>query len=669
MKSSVTCEMWCDALSVCGRVLIAGLFYLCASNFSAAADSASWQLLANNGSYSQAVAMALKDPTDPLTQLINQADKLKLSSQPKWRVLLHYEKKRNGYLSQVDASYFFMDDNGKSDPTAELNSTLAAMFSMKAKEPMRLTVYCRFVARRSWLFKMLPDAERLIPAQECPEIERFTQYLQAHTLTLVFPAAHPNSPSSAFGHTLIRIDKKDQTPETRLLNMSINFAAEVLPGVSSMAYAVKGLSGGFQGKYRLLPYHIKLREYAQIENRDTWEYKLKLTQQQVDQILLHSYEMLITHYDYYFLSENCSYHLLSLLNVAFPEDSLLDDFNWWTIPIDTIKLLRQRGLIEDGVFIPSTIKTLRARRDALPAEDRKLALSAWKNGLASIDKQLTTLSIERQAAVLDVLSDYSRYERLKSDPSALAMNDNERNILSRRSKLSVTTTEPKVTAPLAAPELGHETARLSTRWVNRQSAANQLEVGFRPAYHDFRDPSSSYGSNAAIDFFNIVAAHDLESDDYFLRTLRLISIESIEPRGEFFKPISWHTRLEWERPSAQARHKFTFNVGAGGTWTWGSRAPLAFALLESDFINEGSQTFLQLGASTGIHWEPVDGLRIGVEADFRQRLDESTYTTNAEVWTSIAIGKQFALVADATQNRRRQEATKREASLELRYYF
>ena len=669
MKSTAPCAPWCNAGSLYYCLLrITGLLIFCTPAFGSAIN-ASWQTLANNGSYRQAVEQALTISSNPLAQLLNQAEASELSNLPMWRALLHYEKNGKGHQSQVDASYFFMDDNGKNDPAAELQSTLAAMFSTTAKKPMRLTAYCRFVARRSWLFDMLPDAKDLIPQQECPEIERFTQYLQAHTLTLVFPAAHPNSPSSAFGHTLIRIDKKDQSPETRLLNMSINFAAEVPPEVSSMAYAVNGLSGGFQGKYRLLPYHIKLREYAQIENRDTWEYELKLTQPQVDQILLHSYEMLISYYDYYFLSENCSYHLLSLLNVAFAEDSLLDDFNWWTIPIDTIKLLRQRGLINDGVFIPSTIKTLRSRREALPAADRKLALSGWKDGLTSIDKQLTTLSTERQAAVLDVISDYNRYERLKSDPSASAMNDKERSVLSRRSKLSVTTLEPDTPATLAAPELGHETARLSTRWVQRRSAADQLEFGFRPAYHDYRDPSHAYGSNAAIDFFNIVAAQDLDTKDYFLRLLRLISIESIEPRGEFFKPISWHTRLDWERPSSSARHRFTFNVGAGGTWAWGPRAPLAFALLESDLINEGAHTFMQLGASTGIHWEPSAGFRLGVEADFRRRLDENVHTTVTQAWTSIALGRQFSLVLDTTQERRRNQPLQREASVELRYYF
>ncbi len=661
--------LWLRVILTNGGWLTTALLILCAPVYSAADTRPSWQQLVDDGAYSQAVARVSGETTNPLSQLIRQAHVLELSSHPMWRALLHYEKQGNGYKSQVDASYFFMDDNGKSDPAAELDSTLAAMFSTTVKKPMRLTAYCRFVARRSWLFTLLPSAKDLVPAQECPEIERFTQYLQAHTLTLVFPAAHPNSPSSAFGHTLIRIDKKDQAPETRLLNMSINFAAEVPPEVSSMAYALKGLSGGFQGKYRLLPYHIKLREYAQIENRDTWEYQLKLTQQQVDQILLHSYEMLISYYDYFFLSENCSYHLLSLLNVAFADDSLLEAFNWWTIPVDTIKLLRKRDLIDEGIFVPSTIKTLRARRQLLPQDDRKLALKGWRDELASIDTELSALSAQRQAAVLDLLSDYNRYERLKADPGASAMSRKERAVLSRRSKLSITTPEPVVETSQAAPELGHETTRASIRLVNRQANANHLEIGFRPAYHDFKDPSKAYGNNAAIDFFNVVAARNLETDENFLRLLRLISIESIEPRGEFFKPVSWHTRLDWERPTADARHRFTFNVGAGGAWTQGANKPLAFALIESDAINEGSETYLQLGAHTGVHWEPTAGLRLGIEAGFRQRIDEDIFTSTTQLWSSFSVGKNVSMVLDASQKRISKQSRQRQASLEFRFYF
>jgi len=245
-------------------------------------------------------------------------------------------------------------------------------------------------------------------------------------------------------------------------------------------------------------------------------------------------------------------------------------------------------------------------------------------------------------------------------------------VLSRRAKLSVSTRAPIVAATELAPEKGHETARVSVRVVARDNKADHLELGFRPAYHDFRDPGKAYGTNAAIDFFHTVIARDLETDQIFLRQLRIIGIESIEPRGDFFKPISWHTRLDWERPDADAPHRFTFNVGAGGAWQLGSAAPVVFALFEADVIDDPSfsrRVSLQLGFSGGLHWEPLPGWRLGIEADVRQRVDDDFYTAEAELWGSLALGTNLALVLDASVRRAASQPQQRDASAQLRVYF
>jgi len=327
-----------------------------------------------------------------------------LSEQSQWRAFIHYKPTfAKGWVSQVDSHQFFLSNEGKQSPERELNATLAAFFSTSAKAPLRLSAYCRFVARRIWLSEQLPEFDDLIPAQPCPEFDQYRNYLDAEVLTLIFPSAHPNSPSSAFGHTLLRIDKKDQADDTRLLNMSLNFAADVPPDTAAASYAIRGLAGGFEGRFRLLPYHIKLREYGQIENRDTWEYELNLEQEAVDLIVRHAYEMLISHFDYYFLSENCSYHLLSLLEVAFPDDPITDSFNFWTIPIDTIRKLDEIGLATTPRFVPSSIRKLRVRQNSLKQDDVDLALQALNNDLLSIEPSLGLMSVmEPLASVLTI---------------------------------------------------------------------------------------------------------------------------------------------------------------------------------------------------------------------------------------------------------------------------
>ncbi len=658
--------------------LLATCLALFAVNAFSAADSPApvtdWPGAAESGDYDLAVELSEDDSNNKaLSSLIHAARQSALASNPQWLRLLHYKPTLTGStVSQVDAPHFFMSTRGKVDPQAELDATLAAFFSNTVKPPLRLTAFCRFVARRYWLEEQLGELAEQLPQRSCPEYERYVDFLDAESLTLIFPTAHPNSPSSAFGHTLLRIDKKDQRAESRLLNMSINFAAEVPEGVSSAAYAINGLTGGFPGRFRMLPYHMKLREYGQIENRDTWEYPLTLDKSAVDLVLRHTYEMLISDFEYFFFSENCSYHLLSLIEVADPADPLTDDFGLWTIPVDTIRVLRSRGLAAEGRFVPSSIRTLKARREAMADEDAQLALRALDKGLPDIDASLSMLSDARQAGVLDLLSDYERYERLKSDPSAQGSNTRERAILSRRSKLGIQSESLEVTAPDFSPDAGHGTARISLQYHTSDNGPEIAELQLRPAYHDFRDPSAAFDDKAAIQMGVIGLARDLDVDKSFLRRFTIISIESIEPRGEFFKPVSWHTNLEWERPNYGARHQFTFNVGAGAAFQGRQGMPVVFVFGESDLVDApafDNRQQLRLGASLGAHWEPANGLRLGVEWNYRHEAGGDYYESIAELWVGIALGPQWSLNLDTELVRMTDVASDTRATIGIRAYF
>ena len=638
----------------------------------------------DSGDYDEAVRLALEEAAqgkhNALATLIDSATSLQLADSPQWRSFLHYKPVRTQvsasqsgiWLSEVDAPHFFLSQYGKRSPEKELFATLAALYSNNAKPPLRLSAYCRFVARRYWLAESLPDFRQLMPQRSCEEFDRYTEYLDADILTLVFPSEHPNSPSSAFGHTLLRIDKKDQRAASRLLNMSINFAAEVPENVTGAAYAIRGLTGGFPGRFRMLPYHIKLREYGQIENRDTWEYELELSKPQVDLIIRHSYEMLVSEYDYYFFKENCSYHLLSLLEVAFPDEPLTNDFNLWTIPVDTIRLLRERGLATEGRFVPSSINTLKARSATLSEAQTELSKRATEHGVQSIDQELSVMGMQQQVEVLDLLADHERYQRLRSDTRADASNEQERAILSRRSKLDIRSVAPPMTSSIGAPDAGHGTARLGLKFTDSQLGRDRAEISFRPAYHDFRDPSYGYGGKSLIELGLISVAFDRQSEEAFINRFTLVNIQSLEPRSTFFKPISWHTRLLWNRPLADARHELTFNVGAGAAWPVGSTQAVFYALGETYLIDAPARQrrrSANLGGSTGIHWQITQSLRTGLELNYNRQLGGDHSQSLAELWVAQQLAKNLSLNVSLLQRKQTNTVQERLGSMEIRYYF
>src|SRR5690606_41526448 len=77
------------------------------------------------------------------------------------------------------------------------------------------------------------------------------------------------NPSSMFGHTLLRLDPKDQQ-QLNLISYAVNYAATV-DGNDNWSFAWKGLTGQYPGEYSLMPYYRKVKEYGDFESRDLWE--------------------------------------------------------------------------------------------------------------------------------------------------------------------------------------------------------------------------------------------------------------------------------------------------------------------------------------------------------------------------------------------------------------
>ena len=163
---------------------------------------------------------------------------------------------------------------------------------------------------------------------------------------------------------MLRVDQKGQTEQTRILAYTINYAAEVPPDVG-ISYPFKGLFGGYKGFFSTIPYYIKVQEYRDIENRDIWEYKLNLTDEQIHKLLMHAWELGNAYFDYFFFKENCAYHIYLDLEVADPNLHLTDQFHF-AIPADTIRLLfRYKGLIKEIVYQPARSTLLKRKRSAL----------------------------------------------------------------------------------------------------------------------------------------------------------------------------------------------------------------------------------------------------------------------------------------------------------------
>lgn len=264
---------------------------------------------------------------------IARARAKKLWTDKAWLRLLHYRSGTLGGLkSEVDGARFFLARDGRSDPRAELEATLRGFYRPLEKSE-DAHARCRFPARFHWLDRELGIAADA-PIVRCRKLEHYQATMTPHAVALVYAANSLDSPVTAFGHTFL-LFRRPGRPEGR--DITVEYTADT-DTANPILYVFKGLFGLFPGRFYHQEAQSKLKWYID-EERDLWEYDLSLSKDEKAQLTRHLWELAATHFDYYYMSENCSYGVLSLLEGAIPRLELLEKMNYVVPPVDTVKAL------------------------------------------------------------------------------------------------------------------------------------------------------------------------------------------------------------------------------------------------------------------------------------------------------------------------------------------
>jgi len=534
-----------------------------------------------------------------LYELVTRANGLRLAETREWQVLLHYRRNLwGGYTSEQDAPGFFLASDGKVNPQSELAATLSQFFSDEFVGRSKQPAQCAFVARYSFLKERLAfDPERLRPLV----CERFNNWLadfDVEGISLIFPTGFMNNPSSMFGHTFLRIDQKGQTPYTRILASTINFAAE-LPPDAGIEYPIKGIFGMYPGYFSTIPYYLKVQEYRDIENRDIWEYRLNLTPDQVRRLLMHAWEMGNATFDYYFFGENCSYHILALLDAADPAFRLADQFPYYTIPADSMRaVLAQQGLVGAVVYRPSRLTLVKRKRELLDQEEDRWLRRLLEKPDEARSESFSAVPQARRVLLLDTASDYLLLRSEGAGEKENPWRDRNKIILSARAELKTPSPDMEVQPFVDRPDAGHETRRIGVGagWRNNRPFE---EVAFRGAYHDILDPERGYTPDAQIEivslairkyapanWYNMSMGRSLNESQVRLERFSLFNMVSLAPMDSLFHAPSWKLGIGMNtihHNTCQLCSNGVFNAGMGGsTESHWLRRELWFAFAETE---------------------------------------------------------------------------------------
>ncbi|WP_180003202.1 MULTISPECIES: DUF4105 domain-containing protein [unclassified Acinetobacter] len=575
--------------------------------------------------YAQQVVDPNLSKTVEVQRYIELAQSKKLSEHISWQRLLYTDHKGQ---SEVAFSGYFLAENGRQNAQAELEADVAALF--QTAEPNQV-FRCRFPARSQWLMQELFIRSEQLPVVSCPEFDEWFGKIKPYKATLIYATDFMGNPSSMFGHTLLRLDPKDQK-ELNLVSFAINYAATVA-GEDNWSYAWKGLTGQYPGEYSLMPYYRKVKEYGDFESRDLWEYELALTEQETSYLVKHIWEMQNVSFPYYFASDNCAYRLLGLMDLVRPTLNLTEKFKVASIPVETIKAINDEQLIQAAVYRPALETQLLSQ-----AQQHGYRLAREAHKLAEIEPAMMSTALAQfneaeQAKILEMAYDHLYLLLIGRKVSAEETQPKLRQILALRSQSSQPKQRTEPTQPSLDPVNGHH-ARNFSATVGEVQGEKYIELGHRQAYHDLIDPQGGFRIGTQLMFWD--GSIQYRDDQFKLNHFDFLSVNSYNPITPFKTPLSWGFNFGWQQVSVDAgqfsetkQHGVaTLKAQSGYSWANQERTHLCYVQ---------SQMQVQGGKSLDQGWRVGLGPTLGCQNIWSEKLNslvqaELPYWEDAHQW-------------------------------------
>ncbi len=549
----------------------------------------------------------------------------KVSKNPVWLSLLHY---RDGQ-SEIDDLSFFIASDGKYNPKSELLETVKAFeesLETDDKHPI-----CKYPARYYFLKKHFQINLKRFP--ECKELKYFLSEVKPHSVSLIFSDAYINSPASMYGHTFLRIDPEFKSS---LLGYAVNYAADADASEGFMYY-IKGIFGLYKGYFSTFPYYKKIYEYNNLESRDLWEYKLKLSSEDAYFITLHLWELKDRYVYYYFFNGNCSYHILYLLQLTDEELNLVDKFDFWTIPIDTVRLLKNLGLIDTFHHRPSGSTRIKSFLRSYEINEEEVRLARRIAYFEQDPEDILKLNIDKEekAKLLELSKLIFIYYSVKDRMPYDEYRKKFLRLLKVRSKVPVVLKYSS--SSKTPPDEGHDSQMVSLKFGS-DSGKKFYSFVYRSAYHSLYDSDEGYifGSEILFPYFEIRNYPDMNK--FLLEEFSFIRIRSFPVRDIIFKPVSWILGFDYSRDFLKEGKEGFLNFETGLGLTYGYEGKY--------LLFSGIKNIFQLGVNK------INSSRVkfGYESLLLFKLDKSKFVFSFYPYFLLEKRGSFGLKVDVKHN-------------------
>ncbi|SNZ07116.1 protein of unknown function [Persephonella hydrogeniphila] len=522
----------------------------------------------------------------------------KISHSAEWLSLLHYKDGK----SEIDDPAFFISQDGNKNPLKELAATIKAFETSTEKGDDHPV--CKYPARYLFLSKKVKI--KLNAKPECKKFKEFIKEINPYSVSIIFSDAYINSPASMYGHTFIRIDPP---VKSRLLGYAVNYAAHADQS-EGFKYYLKGIFGLYKGFFSVFPYYKKIFEYNNLESRDLWEYSLDLPKEKIKLLTFHLWELKDRYTYYYFFNKNCSYQILHLIDIANPELKSVYHFNYWTIPVDTIRFLKKKGLIKSVYYRPSAtsrIKEFIKINPDITEKDITLSkdIASFKTTPENILKK--NLSIRKKAQILELSKLIFMYYSIKERMPYKEYRKKFLTLLKARSRVRyIFHYKPEKKTP---PDEAHK-SQLISFLTGTENGKIFISVLYRGAYHGLEDKDEGYifGSEVLFPYFEVRNIPDRNKT--VLNQLSFISIKSYALRDVIFKPVSWMVSAGIKRDWIEQKREQFFGVDFGMGVTYGK---------EGNYFISG---MLKTAGQIGVENAGNSRIKLGTETVFLKKFKD-----------------------------------------------
>lgn len=236
---------------------------------------------------------------------------------------------------------------------------------------------CKFPARYSYLANKY---NLNINFDHCTKLQEFLRINSGDSISIVYASPFLSSPMSYFGHLFLKINKSDNTMFSKI----IGYAANIPENTTFNNLITKGIIGDFRGQYSIADYFKIIENYNIIEQRSLVEFKLNLTPNEINKLLLHLYELQGITNRYKYFTNNCGYELSWLLDSAKPSLNIRQELSKIVFPYDIINALDNKKDIKLDIKRSSKIELIFEQYNKLSSHD-KMFLKQWRLSKTKIE--------------------------------------------------------------------------------------------------------------------------------------------------------------------------------------------------------------------------------------------------------------------------------------------